>query len=160
MWSIKQDVVQTPTAHEVKPLPDIFQSDMRLIAIGRSKSAAVICNYDLTVGICSPCPDGNMERAGIRVPSMLDGILHDPAEHRGGLAKHGKRKLAEQVETDMSEGYAMTDRKMINTYLVILTLYEQQQYMWDNRVHSVEHRIVSLSQPWIRPIVRGFRARQ
>ena len=55
----------------------------------------------------------------------------------------------------MSEGYAMTDRKMINTYLVILTLYEQQQYMWDNRVHSVEHRIVSLSQPWIRPIVRG-----
>ena len=55
----------------------------------------------------------------------------------------------------MSEGYAMTDRKMINTYLVILTLYEQQKYMWDNRVHSVEHRIVSLSQPWIRPIVRG-----
>ena len=49
----------------------------------------------------------------------------------------------------------MTDRKMINTYLVILTLYEQQKYMWDNRVHSVEHRIVSLSQPWIRPIVRG-----
>ena len=44
---------------------------------------------------------------------------------------------------------------MINTYLVILTLYEQQKYMWDNRVHSVEHRIVSLSQPWIRPIVRG-----
>ena len=55
----------------------------------------------------------------------------------------------------MSEGYAMTDRKMINTYLVILTLYEQQKYMWDNRVHSIEHRIVSLSQPWIRPIVRG-----
>jgi hypothetical protein len=27
--------------------------------------------------------------------------------------------------------------------------------MWDNHVHSVEHRIVSLSQPWIRPIVRG-----
>ena len=24
-----------------------------------------------------------------------------------------------------------------------------------NRVHSVEHRIVSISQPWLRPIVRG-----
>ena len=65
-----------------------------------------------------------------------------------------KRDLG-YLEGYMSEGYAMTDRKMINTYLVILTLYEQQQYMWDNRVHSVEHRIVSLSQPWIRPIVRG-----
>ena len=59
------------------------------------------------------------------------------------------------LEGYMSEGYAMTDRKMINTYLVIQTLYEQQKYMWDNHVHSVEHRIVSLSQPWIRPIVRG-----
>ena len=72
------------------------------------------------------------------------------------------RKMLGYVKRDlgylagyMSEGYAMTDRKMINTYLVILTLYEQQQYMWENRVHSVEHRIVSLSQPWIRPIVRG-----
>ena len=65
-----------------------------------------------------------------------------------------KRDLG-YLENYMSEGYAMTERKMINTYLVILTLYEQQQYMWDNRVHSVEHRIVSLSQPWIRPIVRG-----
>ena len=27
--------------------------------------------------------------------------------------------------------------------------------MYDNRVHSVEHRIVSISQPWIRPIIRG-----
>ena len=27
--------------------------------------------------------------------------------------------------------------------------------MYDNKVHSVEHRIVSISQPWLRPIVRG-----
>lgn len=27
--------------------------------------------------------------------------------------------------------------------------------MYDNEVHSVEHRIVSISQPWLRPIVRG-----
>lgn len=31
----------------------------------------------------------------------------------------------------------------------------QQRYMLENKVHSVEDRIVSLSQPWIRPIVRG-----
>ena len=37
----------------------------------------------------------------------------------------------------------------------IRTLVEQQQYMYDNKVHSVPDRIVSISQPYIRPIVRG-----
>ena len=45
--------------------------------------------------------------------------------------------------------------KDINLYLTIIRLYVQQQYMYDNRVHFVEHRIVSISQPWIRPIIRG-----
>ena len=35
------------------------------------------------------------------------------------------------------------------------TIYEQQKYMYDNKVHSVPDRIVSLSQPFVRPIVRG-----
>ncbi|MFZ2258841.1 MAG: transposase, partial [Clostridiaceae bacterium] len=38
---------------------------------------------------------------------------------------------------------------------IILTVFEQQKYMFDNRTHSVENRIVSLSQPHLRPIVRG-----
>ena len=54
----------------------------------------------------------------------------------------------------MSDGYAMTEKE-ISLYLTIITLYEQQKYMYDNKVHSVEHRIVSISQPWLRPIVRG-----
>jgi hypothetical protein len=38
---------------------------------------------------------------------------------------------------------------------VIRKLCEQQKFMYDNKTHSVPDRIVSLSQPWIRPIVRG-----
>ena len=34
-------------------------------------------------------------------------------------------------------------------------LYEQQLSMFKNRTHQVEDRIVSLGQPWVRPIVRG-----
>jgi len=37
----------------------------------------------------------------------------------------------------------------------IRTLYEQQKHMIDTRTHTVEDRIVSISQPHIRPIVRG-----
>ena len=38
---------------------------------------------------------------------------------------------------------------------ILETVYSQQQYMFINNTHSVENRIVSISQPYIRPIVRG-----
>jgi hypothetical protein len=38
---------------------------------------------------------------------------------------------------------------------VIRTLCEQQKYMYDHRCHTVPDRIVSVSQPFLRPIVRG-----
>jgi transposase, IS5 family len=39
--------------------------------------------------------------------------------------------------------------------LVINTVYEQQQKMFTEHVHSIENRIVSIHQPHVRPIVRG-----
>lgn len=54
----------------------------------------------------------------------------------------------------MEEGYASTSKE-ISLLMTIYKVYEQQQYMYQNKVHSVENRIVSISQPWIRPIVRG-----
>ena len=46
-------------------------------------------------------------------------------------------------------------KKQYKYLLVIQTLYDQQKYMYDNKVHSVEDRIVSIHQPHVRPIVRG-----
>lgn len=39
--------------------------------------------------------------------------------------------------------------------MVIHTLFDQQMHMYRNRTHRVDDRIVSISQPHIRPIVRG-----
>jgi hypothetical protein len=47
------------------------------------------------------------------------------------------------------------DRHQYKYLLVIQTLYDQQWYMFSERIHSVEHRIVSIHQPHVRPIVRG-----
>ena len=44
------------------------------------------------------------------------------------------------------------ERERLST---IQKFYPQQKEMLDNGNHRVEDRIVSLSQPWIRPIVRG-----
>ena len=58
------------------------------------------------------------------------------------------------LEEFMSEGY-VPDKKDIPKFLTILKVYDQQKYMYGHKVHSVPDRIVSISQPWLRPIVRG-----
>ena len=47
------------------------------------------------------------------------------------------------------------DRHQRKYFYVIQTVYEQQKEMYDNRVHTVPYRIVSIHQPHVRPIVRG-----
>lgn len=64
-----------------------------------------------------------------------------------------KRDL-EAIDGKLLLGKFLTDRKMerLNT---LRSIYQQQKYMYDNRTHSVPDRIVSVSQPFVRPIVRG-----
>lgn len=45
--------------------------------------------------------------------------------------------------------------KEIPLLQTILKLYGQQMCMYENKTHTVEKRIVSIRQPWLRPIVRG-----
>ena len=44
--------------------------------------------------------------------------------------------------------------------LVIHTLYEQQLQMYSERIHTIEDRIVSISEPHVRPLVRGKAGRK
>lgn len=56
------------------------------------------------------------------------------------------------------EGYYLESPLTIAQGLELETireLYSQQKYMYDHKIHSVENRIVSISQPYVRPIVRG-----
>ncbi|OQY05998.1 MAG: hypothetical protein B6I25_04755, partial [Planctomycetales bacterium 4572_13] len=47
------------------------------------------------------------------------------------------------------------DKRLYRLLLVTKELYRQQQWMYENRTHSIPNRIVSLYQPQVRPIVRG-----
>ncbi len=44
---------------------------------------------------------------------------------------------------------------LLYRYWVIQHLYQQQWEMYRNKSHRCDHRIVSISQPYVRPIVRG-----
>ena len=58
------------------------------------------------------------------------------------------------IDQYLEEGKELSP-KLSDRLAVIRKVYEQQQYMYENRTHSVPDRIVSISQPYIRPIVRG-----
>lgn len=47
------------------------------------------------------------------------------------------------------------DRHQYKYLLVIHTFYDQQAKMFNEKIHGIEHRIVSIHQPHVRPIVRG-----
>ena len=52
-------------------------------------------------------------------------------------------------------GLCCLGRRYYRLLLVIQELYRQQLWMYENNTHSIGGRIVSLSQPHVRPIVRG-----
>jgi ribosomal protein S10 len=45
--------------------------------------------------------------------------------------------------------------KDLRIFWIAQEIYRQQKEMYDNRIHRVSHRIVSINQPHVRPIVRG-----
>ena len=111
-------------------------------------------------------------------------VLHDPAEGkkprtyrkrarkdylkyakcRKHTAKTTRKAIGKQlnylkrdlglIDRELEQGKVLTPRQS-DRLATLHTIYEQQKYMYDNRVHSVPDRIVSVSQPFVRPIVRG-----
>jgi len=61
--------------------------------------------------------------------------------------------IAQQVE--MGAELSRLNNILYKKLLVISELYRQQKEMYDGNTHSIEGRIVSISQPHLRPIVRG-----
>ena len=58
------------------------------------------------------------------------------------------------IEAFLADGVELTPKQAARLP-VLYKVYGQQQYMYENNTHTVPDRIVSISQPYIRPIVRG-----
>jgi transposase, IS5 family len=78
------------------------------------------------------------------------------------IIRQAIRQQLGYVKRDLStieEQLAATKRVLTPKQLAYLEtireLYRQQKGMHDSRKHKTEHRIVSIHQPWVRPIVRG-----
>ena len=82
-------------------------------------------------------------------------------KHTEKKTREAIRKQIQYLRRDLSAIDAMLQSglklspKQQSRLETLQKIYEQQKYMYDNHTHSVPDRIVSVSQPFIRPIVRG-----
>ena len=64
-------------------------------------------------------------------------------------------KIIEEYISEHPERIDLLSNTQKNKLETIKQIYNQQKYMYDNNVKKVSNRIVSVNQPYIRPIVRG-----
>lgn len=80
-------------------------------------------------------------------------------ERRKAIKKQLKyiEKNIAYIEEIITEGASLSNisKRQYKILLVIAEVYRQQLWMFENKKNSIENRIVSLSQPHIRPIIRG-----
>ena len=70
------------------------------------------------------------------------------------------KKQLQYIQRNLAHIAVMGELTWLTKYyykmlLVVTEVYRQQLWMYENKTHSIEDRIVSLTQPNIRPIVRG-----
>ena len=112
--------------------------------------------------------DDLCRRSGQCVPRMYRRNARKDYLNLARCKKRTVKKIRKAIKQQLQ--YIRRDRKYIDVLLdagcrltpkqakrlaVIDKVCEQQKYMYENKVHSVPDRIVSISQPYIRPIVRG-----
>ena len=131
-----------------------YPQDVSLLNEAREHLETIIYRFCKSYGL--PLPRRYARQARKEYLAFAKGKKHTAKKVRKAIRKqlgYVCRDL-NYLEQFMSEGYAPAGKETA-LYLTILTLYEQQKYMYDEKVHSVPNRIVSISQPWVRPIVRG-----
>lgn len=73
----------------------------------------------------------------------------------GKQLRYIKRDLATIKKLSVKSPLTQLSTKQYKYLLVCHEIYRQQELMYRTRTHKIEDRIVSLSMPFIRPIVRG-----
>jgi len=73
----------------------------------------------------------------------------------GKQLRYLKRNLNYVKELSAKTSLGVLGKGLYKDLLVISELYRQQREMYERQTHTIADRIVSISQPHVRPIVRG-----
>lgn len=131
-----------------------FPQDVSLLNESREKLETIIGGFCKTYSL--PLPRRYGRKARKEYLAFAKSRKHSQKQIRKAIKRqlsYVRRDLG-YLDYYMHNGYAPVGKE-IPLLLTIMKLYEQQLYMYESKTHTVSNRIVSISQPWLRPIVRG-----
>jgi hypothetical protein len=135
-----------------------YPTDLKLLNSAREKSEKIIDVLHKSRGKGFKKPRTYRKRARAAYLAVAKSKNIGLGKVRKGLRKqlgYLRRNLSIIEKLSRITGLTMLSRKQYRDLLVISELYRQQQWMYDHRSHRIEDRIVSISQPHVRPIKRG-----
>jgi IS5 family transposase len=174
-----QPVIQTS---EDPSLPETLQQQPGIKPYGKLIVDATACPQDIAYPTDLNLLNDAREKSEELIDFLYSATLHKkkPRTYREVARKtylktaQKKIKSKKEIRSAVKKQLAFVNRNIKNIgklltaynpipfdahqykyFLVIQTLYDQQAKMFKEKSHSIEHRIVSIHQPHVRPIVRG-----
>ena len=146
-----------------------YPTDLSLLNEGREKTEHIIdCFHRHLVE-----ETGHARRKPRTYPLKARKDYLEVAKQKSPTKKKLRRAIGKQLRylnRNLGHIKAMVENhhgllRLLSNYeytclLVIHTLYDQQLRMYSERTHTIEDRILSISQPHVRPIVRGKSGRK
>ena len=135
-----------------------YPTDVSLVNEAREKSEQIIDALFEPLKSAMPKPRTYRQKARRLFVGYSKTRKRSTRQTRKALGQQ-LRFLGRNLRTigQLAEHTSLTllDSRQYRNLLVIQELYRQQQWMYENRCHRISGRIVSISQPHVRPIVRG-----
>ena len=135
-----------------------YPTDLNLLNDAREKTEEIIDHMHACRTTPKPKPRTyrqNARRAYLRVAKARKPKKATRRQAIGKQLRYLRRNLG-SIATMAQEGLLVTlPAKRYRQLLVIQELYRQQLWMYTHRCQRIANRLVSLSQPHVRPIVRG-----
>jgi len=134
-----------------------YPTDLNLLNDAREKSEELIDKlYDAELHGVKPrtyrevARKNYLKTAQLKIKSKKQ--IHKAVKQQLGYLKRNIKNVNRLLDQYDEFPLKWKDHRYL---LVITTLYEQQYQMFREGSHKIEHRIVSIHQPHVRPIVRG-----
>lgn len=131
-----------------------YPQDLSLLNEGREKLEQIIDElYDPQDGVKPRTYRKQAHRDYLKTARKRRKSAKEIRKAIGKQLRYMKRDFT-HIDRMVRYGKTLTP-KQEKLLKVLKTLHEQQQTMYQNKTHKIANRIVSISQPWLRPIVRG-----
>ena len=141
------------------PADITYPTDLKLLAEAREKTEAFIdILHESFIGQCNK-PRTYRQQARKRFLTIAKQKKPGRKKIRKAIGQQLRylRRNLKHIEEQLRNGanLSMLSNYQYKSLLVIHEVYRQQEIMYRERTHRIPDRIVSISQPHVRPIVRG-----